>query len=102
MWQVRGSTIGGVGTGGISGGERRRLSIACELLLDSSLLLVDEAVTGLDSFMAESVIDLLYQLSRAGRTVLATVHQPAAEMLARFDALAFMSDGEWWWWWWCV
>ncbi|EQC33988.1 hypothetical protein SDRG_08667 [Saprolegnia diclina VS20] len=78
---------------GISGGERKRLSIASELLTNPSLLFVDEPTSGLDSFMAESVVAQLQALARAGRTVVATIHQPSAEVFAAFDTLYLLSNG---------
>ncbi|KDO28696.1 hypothetical protein SPRG_06550 [Saprolegnia parasitica CBS 223.65] len=78
---------------GISGGERKRLSFASELLTNPSLLFVDEPTSGLDSFMAESVVAQLRALARAGRTVVATIHQPSAEVYAAFDTLYLLSNG---------
>ncbi len=91
--QARNTLIGDVGLGGISGGERRRLSFANEVLLDPSLLLVDEPTSGLDSFMADNVVDILWQLSRAGRTIVATIHQPSSDVFARFDTLCLLAEG---------
>lgn len=91
--KVANTLIGDVGLGGISGGERRRLSFANEVLLDPSLLFVDEPTSGLDSFMADNVVDILWQLSRAGRTIVCTIHQPSSDVFARFDSLCLLAEG---------
>ena len=65
---------------GISGGERKRTSIAYELITNPSLLLLDEPTSGLDSHMAASVVDLLLGLAGQGRTVICTIHQPSSQV----------------------
>ncbi|KAF0688346.1 Aste57867_20026 [Aphanomyces stellatus] len=94
LTKCRDSQIGGGGhVRGLSGGERKRLSFATEILTNPSLLFVDEPTSGLDSFMAESVILQLLQLAREGRTVVATIHQPSSELFALFDQLYLLSGG---------
>ena len=71
-----GTQVGTVEDRGLSGGERKRLSIAMELLDNPSVLVLDEPTTGLDSKAAEDVITILAQLSDSNdRLVLATIHQ---------------------------
>eukprot|EP00116_Pleurobrachia_bachei_P003886 sb/3464148/ len=70
---------------GISGGERKRLSVACELLMNPPLLFIDEPTSGLDSFMAQSIVRLIGKLAKANRTILCTIHQPTSEVFAMFD-----------------
>ncbi|KAF0688347.1 Aste57867_20027 [Aphanomyces stellatus] len=96
LTKCRDSQIGGGAwdSRGLSGGERKRLSFATEILTNPSLLFVDEPTSGLDSFMAESVILQLQKLARAGRTVVATIHQPSSELFAHFDQLYLLSDGQ--------
>ena len=68
-------------TRGISGGERKRLCIACELLTLPSLLFCDEPSSGLDSSMAFVVVDVLRELAhRHGVTVIASIHQPSSQV----------------------
>ncbi|OQS04666.1 ATP-binding Cassette (ABC) Superfamily, partial [Thraustotheca clavata] len=86
--------IGGLRLRGISGGERKRLSFATEILTNPSLLFVDEPTSGLDSYMAESVVNQLQALARKGRTVVATIHQPSSELFDLFDRLYLLSDGQ--------
>ncbi|OQS07172.1 ATP-binding Cassette (ABC) Superfamily [Thraustotheca clavata] len=92
--KCRDTQIGGIGVRGISGGERKRLSFATEILTNPSILFVDEPTSGLDSFMAESVVSQLQKLAREGRTVIATIHQPSSEVFALFDKLVLLSGGE--------
>ncbi|XP_065199289.1 protein white-like [Sycon ciliatum] len=78
---------------GISGGQRKRLSFATEVLTDPPLLFVDEPTTGLDSFAAETVVRHLKNMSEKGRTVLCTIHQPATEVFNCFDELLLLAEG---------
>ncbi|RHY43149.1 hypothetical protein DYB34_010250 [Aphanomyces astaci] len=95
LTKCRDSQIGGVtDVRGLSGGERKRLSFATEILTNPSLLFVDEPTSGLDSFMAESVVLQLQKLAREGRTVVATIHQPSSELFTLFDQLYLLSGGQ--------
>jgi ABC-type multidrug transport system ATPase subunit len=78
---------------GISGGERKRLSIGCQLVSNPSLLFLDEPTTGLDSFAAHSVIKTLQKLSREGRTIIYTIHQPSSEIVQMFDKALVLGRG---------
>ncbi|KAG7388235.1 hypothetical protein PHYPSEUDO_012893 [Phytophthora pseudosyringae] len=92
--KCRNTLIGRASLRGISGGERKRLSFATEILTNPSLLFVDEPTSGLDSFMAEIVMKQLQRIARDGnRTVIATVHQPSSELFVLFDQLYLLSDG---------
>ncbi|KAG7386670.1 hypothetical protein PHYBOEH_008609 [Phytophthora boehmeriae] len=93
LMKCRDTLIGGISLRGISGGERKRLSFATEILTNPSILFVDEPTSGLDSFMAETVTMQLQQIARGGRTVIATIHQPSSEVFALFDQLYLLSDG---------
>ncbi|KAK9881156.1 hypothetical protein WA026_014506 [Henosepilachna vigintioctopunctata] len=78
---------------GISGGERKRLALASELLTNPSLLFCDEPTTGLDSFMALNVVQMLKNCASTGRTVIATIHQPSSEVFHIFDKLCLIAEG---------
>ncbi|CAH0478266.1 unnamed protein product [Peronospora belbahrii] len=93
LMKCRDTLIGGLSLRGISGGERKRLSFATEILTNPSILFVDEPTSGLDSYMAETVTMKLQQIARGGRTVVATIHQPSSELFALFDQLYLVSDG---------
>jgi ABC-type multidrug transport system ATPase subunit len=80
---------------GISGGEKKRLSIALEILTHPRLLFLDEPTSGLDSAAAFSVVQTLRQLAvDGGRTIISSVHQPSSEVFALFDDLCLLSSGE--------
>ncbi|KAL3660139.1 hypothetical protein V7S43_014672 [Phytophthora oleae] len=93
LTKCRDTLIGGIRVRGISGGERKRLSFATEILTNPSLLFVDEPTSGLDSYMAEAAMVQLQQLAREGRTVITTVHQPSSELFTLFDNLYLLCDG---------
>jgi ATP-binding cassette subfamily G (WHITE) protein 2 len=63
---------------GVSGGERKRASIAIEFLKHPNVIFLDEPTTGLDSHSAETVIEICNMFAQMGRTVVATVHQPSS------------------------
>lgn len=88
------SVIGGRVFPGISGGERRRVSIASQLLQDPRVILLDEPTTGLDSMTANQIVVLLAQLARRDRIVVVTIHQPRSELFRVFSRIAIMSRGE--------
>ncbi|XP_015875735.2 ABC transporter G family member 12 [Ziziphus jujuba] len=79
---------------GISGGEKKRLSIALEILTRPCLLFLDEPTSGLDSASAFFVIQALRNVARDGRTVISSIHQPSSEVFALFDDLFLLSGGE--------
>ncbi|KXS21368.1 P-loop containing nucleoside triphosphate hydrolase protein, partial [Gonapodya prolifera JEL478] len=78
---------------GISGGERKRLSIGLELIINPSILLVDEPTSGLDAFSALNVMELLKNLTMKGKTVVASIHQPSSEIFNIFDDILILAEG---------
>eukprot|EP00741_Cyanophora_paradoxa_P023113 tig00021537_g22323.t1 len=79
---------------GVSGGERRRTSIACALIKNPPVLFLDEPTTGLDSFHAYNVIETLKRIaSEDGRTVVATIHQPRHDLFELVDRVLLLSRG---------
>lgn len=91
--KVRDARIGSAVQRGISGGERKRVAIATELVTDPSLLFLDEPTTGLDSFNALNVMQTLRLLASSGRTVISTIHQPRSSIFSLFDQLLLLSEG---------
>ncbi|KAI9091704.1 hypothetical protein DFS34DRAFT_584408 [Phlyctochytrium arcticum] len=86
--------IGTAGKRGISGGEKRRVSIACELVTGASVLFLDEPTSGLDSYNAYNVVECLVNLARNyHRTVVFTIHQPRSNIYALFDKLVLLAKG---------
>ncbi|CAF4539458.1 unnamed protein product [Rotaria sp. Silwood1] len=78
---------------GISGGEKKRTNIGMELVLSPSVLFLDEPTTGLDSSTAHSVMEYLHQLSRRGRTIIFSIHQPRYSIFKLFDTLFIVAAG---------
>eukprot|EP00419_Tripos_fusus_P041150 CAMPEP_0172792136 /NCGR_PEP_ID=MMETSP1074-20121228/208822_1 /TAXON_ID=2916 /ORGANISM="Ceratium fusus, Strain PA161109" /LENGTH=535 /DNA_ID=CAMNT_0013629201 /DNA_START=39 /DNA_END=1646 /DNA_ORIENTATION=+ len=78
----------------ISGGQRKRLCIARELLSDPTLLLCDEPTSGLDSSMAEQVVSSLRGLCKSGNvSVMSSIHQPSTIIFEQFDDLLLLKEG---------
>jgi ABC-type multidrug transport system ATPase subunit len=75
----------------LSGGQRKRVNIALELITDTPVLFLDEPTSGLSSYDAESVVDLLKNLSQTGKTILTTIHQPSLKVYKQFDDLLMVS-----------
>ncbi|PSR81399.1 hypothetical protein BD289DRAFT_484444 [Coniella lustricola] len=79
---------------GISGGEKRRVGIACELVTSPSILFLDEPTSGLDAYNAFNVIECLVTLAKDfERTVIFTIHQPRSNIVALFDRLVLLARG---------
>ncbi|KAF2346868.1 ABC transporter-like, partial [Trinorchestia longiramus] len=78
---------------GISGGETKRLAFACEVLTNPALMFCDEPTTGLDSFMAQTIVEAMRGMAQTGRTVISTIHQPSSQVFALFDRVLLMAEG---------
>ena len=76
---------------GVSGGQRKRVNLAMELLTDPPILVLDEPTSGLSSTDTISVLELLRSLADAGKTILVTIHQPSLEAYQKFDAVAVIA-----------
>jgi ATP-binding cassette subfamily G (WHITE) protein 1 len=79
---------------GISGGERKRTSIAMSCVSTPSILYLDEPTSGLDSFIAFSVVKILKKLCDLGVSVVTTIHQPSSDTFSLFDDLIMITEGQ--------
>jgi len=77
----------------ISGGQRKRLNIALELIREPAILFLDEPTSGLSSRDSENVIDLLKGLSLKGKLIFVVIHQPSSEIYKMFDKMILMDTG---------
>ncbi|XP_067011070.2 protein scarlet isoform X2 [Anabrus simplex] len=77
----------------LSGGERKRLLFAVQLLTDPPILLCDEPTTGLDSYSALSVVEKLQQLALKGKVVMCSIHQPTSDVFHCFHQLVLIAGG---------
>ncbi|CAB3401321.1 unnamed protein product [Caenorhabditis bovis] len=79
---------------GLSGGEKKRLAFASEILTSPPILICDEPTSGLDAYLAYQVICVLKELARnKGMTILLTVHQPSSQVFQLFDSVYIMCQG---------
>ncbi|KAF9592228.1 hypothetical protein IFM89_012804 [Coptis chinensis] len=91
---VANSFVGDEETRGISGGERKRVSIGIDVIHDPPILLLDEPTSGLDSTSAFQVIELLSSMARAKqRTIVLTIHQPSYRILQYISSFLLLSHG---------
>lgn len=78
---------------GVSGGERKRVSIAHEMLINPSLLILDEPTSGLDSTAAHRLVATLALLAQKGKTIVTSMHQPSSRVYQMFDSVLVLSEG---------
>ncbi|KAL7684802.1 putative AAA+ ATPase domain, pigment precursor permease/Protein ATP-binding cassette sub-family G [Plasmopara halstedii] len=91
---ARDTLVGDIFRKGLSGGQKRRLSIAIELLSDPSILILDEPTSGLDSSAAHNVMKFVLKLCAEGKTVVCTVHQPSSLVYEMFTNVIILSAGQ--------
>lgn len=88
------TVIGDEGHRGVSGGERRRVSIGIDIIHDPIILFLDEPTSGLDSTSAYMVVKVLQRIAHSGSIVIMSVHQPSYRILGLLDRLLFLSRGQ--------
>ena len=93
LYDIRNLKVGSSLNKFISGGQRKRLNIALELLREPYILFVDEPTSGLSSNDSEKVMDLLKQQTYNGRLVIVNIHQPSSDIFKLFDKLLVMDKG---------
>jgi ABC-type multidrug transport system ATPase subunit/pSer/pThr/pTyr-binding forkhead associated (FHA) protein len=91
MQDKKDTLIGSAERKTLSGGQRKRVNIALELINDTPVLFLDEPTSGLSSYDAESVIELLKELSKQGKTIITTIHQPSVHIYKQFDDLIMVN-----------
>ena len=93
LTHVRHTRVGNERVRGISGGERRRLALGCELLGDPRVVFADEPTSGLDAFQAERMMSVLRGIAAKGCTVVVTIHQPSSKVWRMLDDIMLLSGG---------
>ncbi|XP_065845243.1 uncharacterized protein [Oscarella lobularis] len=91
---LKNSVVGGLTGPGLSGGQKRRLCVAIQLLNMPKVLFLDEPTSGLDAASSMELLQHLSYVSRSGRMVLLTIHQPRLEIFHMFDVILFLCQGQ--------
>lgn len=94
LQNAKNTVIGDEGHRGVSGGERRRVSIGIDIIHDPILLFLDEPTSGLDSSSAFMVVKVLQRIAQTGSIVITSIHQPSYRILCLINRLIFLSCGE--------
>jgi len=94
MMERKHARIGTEESRSLSGGEQRRVSIAVELVADLNILFLDEPTSGLDSTTARHLCELMRDICREGKIVVASVHQPSSQIASLFDDVLVLGKGE--------
>ncbi|PKI35567.1 hypothetical protein CRG98_044021 [Punica granatum] len=90
---IKDALVGIPTLGGISIEQRKRLTIAVELVSNPSIIFMDEPTSGLDARAAAIVMRVVKNIVRTGRTVVCTIHQPSIDIFEAFDELILMKRG---------
>ncbi|MCX7987646.1 MAG: ATP-binding cassette domain-containing protein [Bacteroidales bacterium] len=93
LYEIKDLKVGNPLNQFISGGQRKRLNIALELMREPSILLVDEPTSGLSSSDSEKVMELLKQQTHEGKIVIVNIHQPSSDIFKMFDRLLVLDQG---------
>ncbi|CAH9083117.1 unnamed protein product [Cuscuta europaea] len=93
LTSLREAVVGLPGMNGLSNGQRKRLTIAVELVANPSILFMDEPTTGLDSTAAAIIMRTIRNIVDTGRTIVCTIHQPSIDIFEAFDELLLMIQG---------
>lgn len=93
LYEIRDLKVGSPLNKKISGGQRKRLNIALELIREPSILFVDEPTSGLSSRDSENIMDLIKELALKGNLVFVVIHQPSSDIYKMFDKLMILDTG---------
>jgi len=80
-------------SGGLSGGEKKRVQCGVELVTSPEIVVLDEPTSGLDSYSAQNLMGVLKKIADAGATVIVTIHQPPPPVVRKIDNLLLLMDG---------
>jgi ABC transport system ATP-binding/permease protein len=93
LYEIKDMKVGSPLNKKISGGQRKRLNIALELIREPAILYLDEPTSGLSSRDSENILDLLKELALKGKLVFIVIHQPSSDIFKRFDRLLVLDYG---------
>jgi ABC-type multidrug transport system ATPase subunit len=93
LWEIRNLKVGNPLDKVISGGQRKRINIALELIREPYILFVDEPTSGLSSVDSEIVINLLKEQTYKGKLVIVNIHQPGSDLFKLFDKIIILDKG---------
>ncbi|MGB8491277.1 MAG: ABC transporter permease, partial [Bacteroidales bacterium] len=93
LFEIRNMKVGTPLNKKISGGQRKRLNIALELIREPAILFLDEPTSGLSSRDSENILDLLKELARKGKLLFIVIHQPSSDIFKMFDKLIILDTG---------
>ncbi len=93
LWEIRSLRVGSIMDKTISGGQRKRVNIALELIREPLVLFVDEPTSGLSSRDSEQIMDLLKELTLRGKLIFVVIHQPSSDIFKLFDRLLLLDYG---------
>lgn len=93
LYDVRDLVVGNPMEKTISGGQRKRLNIALELIREPEVLFVDEPTSGLSSRDSENIMDLLKEMTFKGKLIFVVIHQPSSDIFKQFDRLFIIDKG---------
>ncbi|MDK2978134.1 MAG: hypothetical protein PWP52_848 [Bacteroidales bacterium] len=93
LYDIRDIEVGTPLNKKISGGQRKRLNIALELIREPAVLFLDEPTSGLSSRDSENILDLLKELTLKGKLVFVVIHQPSSDIFKMFDKLLILDNG---------
>ena len=93
LFEIKDFQVGSPLNKKISGGQRKRLNIALELIREPAVLFLDEPTSGLSSRDSENILDLLKELTFKGKLVFVVIHQPSSDIFKMFDRLLILDTG---------
>ncbi|PIP54602.1 MAG: ABC transporter [Bacteroidetes bacterium CG23_combo_of_CG06-09_8_20_14_all_32_9] len=93
LYEIRNLKVGGPLNKFISGGQRKRLNIALELIREPDIMFVDEPTSGLSSMDSEMVMDLLKEITLKGKLAIINIHQPSSDIFKLFDKILILDKG---------